>query len=250
MQRATRLATTAFLRRQAPRGLNAIANGILTSSYSPSACIMNQTVRGFSAGSQLVELLQREHAEEMDMNSLEVPPDLVDLQKEVEADWKVVVDGANVRLHRDLSNSIKVQVAFHCQDTIEDEEDFLEEEPATTEDDEEVAASVRLSVALTKAGQTLAMTCLTTPELSVSIQSAAVIDGSTTLEKDGTLPSSEYQGPEFVELAEDLQESFHNYLIKEVGFTENFVAFITMTCDYQEQKQYVQFLENAQKLLK
>ena len=70
-----------------------------------------------------------------------MPPDLVNLKNEVElAGWKIVDNDAMTRLYRTVSN-IKVQISFHCQDTVEtnayeddndeDEEEEEEEESST-----------------------------------------------------------------------------------------------------------------------
>ena len=53
------------------------------------------------------------------------------------------------------------------------------------------------------------------------------------------------QGPEFTELAEDLQESFQNYLTAECGVDEDVTAFISMYCDHREQEEYVSWMKTA-----
>jgi hypothetical protein len=53
------------------------------------------------------------------------------------------------------------------------------------------------------------------------------------------------QGPEFTELAEDLQESFQNYVAEECGVDEDVTAFISMYCDYREQEEYVSWMKTA-----
>jgi hypothetical protein len=135
---------------------------------------------------------------------------------------------------------------------MEYEEDFNfdadeEEEEQEEEEEEEPADPIRFTVSITKAGKTLAITCLTTEELTASIQSVAVT--SSPLVNDVTVPPGEFQGPEFMELAEDLQEAFHNFLNEDVGVAEDVVSFLSMYCDYKEQTQYVQFLEDTKTLL-
>ncbi len=57
------------------------------------------------------------------------------------------------------------------------------------------------------------------------------------------------QGPEFDELASDLQEAFHNYIVKECGVDEDVTAFITMYADYREQEEYVSWMKTAVSVL-
>jgi complement component 1 Q subcomponent-binding protein len=201
--------------------------------------------RSFSA---LTDLLQREHAEEVESNTTEMPADLADLKSllEQEDDWKIVDDGAMTKLYRTLGTAAKVQVAFHCQDTVEEGAGLLDEEVFEGDDEEEPSDPIRFNVTITKAGKTLAMTCITTDDLAASIQSLAV---TGQLQDDYLIAASEYQGPEFAELAQDLQEEFHNYLEDEVGVSENLISFLSMYCDYKEQTMYVKFLSDAKSLV-
>jgi hypothetical protein len=57
------------------------------------------------------------------------------------------------------------------------------------------------------------------------------------------------QGPEFTELAEDLQDAFHTYVEKECGVDEDVTAFITMYADYREQEEYVAWMKTANSVL-
>ncbi|GAX23666.1 hypothetical protein FisN_12Hh240 [Fistulifera solaris] len=195
----------------------------------------------------LVDILGREHAEEIENESTTMPEDLGSLKKTLENEhgWKIVDDGAMTKLYRTIGSS-KVQVTFHCQDAVEmdDEEDFDEEAI-------EAAAPVRFTVTVTKAGKTLAMTCITTEDLSVSIQNIVNTSDqqAETMLRENVIPSDVYQGPEFVELAEDLQDAFHNYLIEDVGIGSDFVSFVSMYCDFKEQTEYVNFLEDTKAIL-
>ena len=54
-----------------------------------------------------------------------------------------------------------------------------------------------------------------------------------------------HQGPEFTELAEDLQESFQTYVVEECGVDEDVTAFISMYADYREQEEYVSWMKTA-----
>jgi hypothetical protein len=216
--------------------------------------LLSSTRAAFSSTTTttLIDLLKREQAEEAE-NTATMPAELANLKALLEKDWKIVDDGAMTRLHKTLESSAKVQVVFHCQDMVQyEDEDFMPEEEEQEgeqeeEEEEESAVPIRFTVTITKAGKTLAMTCLTTEDLNASIQGVVVT--SSELLPGMTLPPDEFQGPEFIELAEDLQEAFHNFLNEDVGVAEDVVSFLSMYCDYKEQTQYVQFLEDTKTLL-
>jgi complement component 1 Q subcomponent-binding protein, mitochondrial len=207
----------------------------------------------------LVDLLAREHLEELDNDSIRLPPALSELKAQVAQIWTIVDDGPITRLHRTLaSNKVKVQIDFHCQDTVEEEEEQQDEQEDDSnapeeEEEEENAAQVRFTVTLTKAGKSLIIVCLSTPDVSIDIQSATTVPAQdhVTADKDTgfSVSPNHYQGPEFGDLAEDLQDAFYSYLKEDLGVTSDVVSFITMYCDFKEQTEYVQFLEDAQKLL-
>ena len=239
-----RLLCSSAIRRQVPQVASLYMKG--TASRLPSMAqklAPQPTNRCFSA---LADILKREHTEEIDNNTTEMPPDLSDVKTALEQEegWKIVDDGALTKLYRTLSNGSKVQIAFHCQDTVEDVEGCIEDDGYAGD---EAAVPIRFHVAVTKAGKTLAMTCLTTEDLSASIQSVAV---TGQLQDDYLVAASDYQGPEFVELAEDLQESFHDFLLDDIGVSENVVSFLSMYCDFKEQTEYVKFLSEARNLVK
>jgi len=213
-----------------------------------------------------MDILAREHAEEKENDSTTLPEELKELRDDLtnKGGWKVVdaPDTAITRMIKTHAKTgLKVQISFHCQDTVESmegEEEMVEpEEPATDEEaaDEEVEPSVplRFTVLASKAGQTLVFTCLTEQGVA-QIQSVALAttDDETSILNSGAVAADHYQGPEFVELAQDLQYAYQNFLEQEedgVGITEDVAAFIAMYADYKEQTQYVQFLEKCQKIL-
>ena len=201
------------------------------------------SVRFFSAKEDLLDILTREHAEEIENDSTAVPPELAELKSSLEKDWKIVDDGATTRMFRSVGSS-KVQVFFHCQDTVEvTDEDY--EEPV----EEEAAAPVRFAVMATKAGKTLVLTCIS-EDATAKIQGAGItMDDVETIQQKSGIDSNQYQGPEFTELAEDLQDSFHTYLEEELGINENVASFVAMQADFREQINYVQFLEDAKSAL-
>jgi len=109
-----------------------------------------QTKRLFSSDAHQVlsDILTREYEEELEneASSGALPPDLESLKKALEVDWKIVTDGAMTKLYRTLSSTSppsKVQVSFHCQDTVAvvSELDEVEYGGSETEDYEEEAGT-------------------------------------------------------------------------------------------------------------
>lgn len=199
--------------------------------------------RYFSA-EDLSALLAREHAEEIENDSAAMPPDLEELKKNLEQEWKIVDDGAMTRLYKNVGSS-KVQVSFHCQDNVAIEtEDFSEDVEADPEEGE----PIRFTVTVTKAGKSMVLTCLsefaTARIQSVSLSS----DPVETIQTSG-IAAHQYQGPEFIELAEDLQDAFHAYLDEELGVSQDVATFVAMWADLKEQREYVHFLEDAKGLM-
>ena len=58
-----------------------------------------------------------------------------------------------------------------------------------------------------------------------------------------------FQGPDFDELAEDLQISFESYVEKECGVDETVRLFVLMYADYREQEEYVSWMKTAVEIL-
>jgi complement component 1 Q subcomponent-binding protein, mitochondrial len=119
-------------------------------------------------------------------------------------------------------------------------------------DEEELAARIRFTTVVTKAGKHMVFTCIS-EDAQATIENVAVSTGGASVDdilKAGSVDEQQYQGPEFSELAEDLQESFHVYLQDHVGINESVASFISMYADYREQAEYVDFLKDAQTVLK
>jgi complement component 1 Q subcomponent-binding protein len=204
-------------------------------------------IRHFSKESQtnLVDILAREEQEEVDSGNTEMPEELADLKSRLESDWRIVDDGANTQL---FLNDKKVQISFHCQDTVEEEVAYEDDEEV--DDDDEPMAPVRFTVTLSKAGKTLVISCLS--EFGIAKIDSVV---STTSAPDvvhanqGVLEKTEYQGPDFLELAEDLQDAFAVFLEDECNVNSDVATFVAMYTDYKEQMQYAQFLKDAQSII-
>jgi len=222
-----------------------------------SAITSNNNGRSFSSKSTLLEILGREEQEEEDTGNMEMPSELLDLKNTIEESWKIVEDGATTDLFRiESPSSNKIQVSFHCQDTVEaveepDYEEVLEEEETEEEEDEEASSPVRFTVTVTKAGKSLNFACFSEYG-QVKIEGVSTTASSTAEyvhENQGTLPKIEYQGPDYPELAEDLQDALTVYLDEECGVNSDIAAFIAMFADYREETQYVNFLKQAQSIV-
>lgn len=203
-----------------------------------------------NAADELIDLLNREHAEEIENNSIAMPDSLKDLHSQLTQNqgWKIVSDdnSAMTKLYKTVDTA-KVQVSFHCQDAAEpmDEED---EQP--NEEQEERAASVRFTISVTKSGKTLVLVCIVDDGM-IRIQNTAMagsVQDIDSLHSTGINPNL-YQGPEFTELAEDLQVAFHAYIEDYLGIDSDVAAYISMQFDFQEQCQYVKFLEETKSLI-
>lgn len=183
--------------------------------------------------SNLLAALRKEFQEESGQS--EMTEDLMALKNNIEENWRIVEEGATTHLY---SKSQKVQVSFHCQDSVEEleanEEEYENEEV-------EVSAPIHFQVTLNKVGKCLVLECLS------DCGEARVVGVRTTAED--VEESQLYQGPDFVELDETLQESFLCFLREELAVDDEVASFIAMYSDYREQMQYVQFLKDVQSII-
>merc|ERR1712216_1037274 len=112
-----------------------------------------------------------------------------------------------------------------------------------------MGASFRFVVTATKAGKSIVMNCMSSEGVA-SIESLAVTaEDIETIQSNGGIDTKQYQGPEFIELDEDLQRAFHDYLETDLGVNGDLASFICMYADYKEQAQYVQFLKDAKNII-
>jgi complement component 1 Q subcomponent-binding protein len=196
-----------------------------------------------------VDILAGEENEEVDSGNVELPSELAELKSQLETDWRIVVDDDSATTQLFLKDK-KVQVFFHFQDTIPEEtdNDMLDEDDA--EDEEEPSPAVRFTVTVSKAGKTVVVNCL-------SKFGEGKIEGVTTMTvladvvhaNQGNVEKGDYQGPDFLELAEDLQETFGVYFEEECGITSDVTTFVAIYTDYKERQQYVQFLKDMQSVI-
>jgi len=199
------------------------------------------TNRYFSS-SNLSDILERELAEEKEKGSM-LPDDLQELKETVSKDWTIVNDdeSGTVKLFR-KEGPQKVAVVFHCQDTLE--EDFVDED-----DEEEPSPEVRFTLTVTKAGKTVVLGCVSA-EANAYVESVATTTEDVELiHNTGKVDEKLYQGPQFDELAEDLQDAFTEFVQQECGITSDVAAFISMFADFREQEEYTRWLQQVQSII-
>ena len=193
--------------------------------------------RSFSTSQDLARVLDREIGEEEQESNGEMPDSLAELQQSLESDWRIVHGkmGAVVQMYKkqSLGNGSKVVVEFHCQDTEVDE------------DDEEVAPAIRFVVSVQKATQCMIVQCVTEDaELIIEgVQIRDLANGESALV--ATQSKTPYQGPVVSELADDLQQSFLDFVQTECGVSTDVAAFISMYADYKEQAHYMEWLQTV-----
>ena len=212
-----------------------LLQGKNTTPFSAGRCFS-------SAADELSAILERELAEEIEEGREEMPEEVAELKSTIEKDWKIVDDGATTRLIRSVGG-IKVVVSFHCQDTVEGLDEEIPEE-----DEEEPAAPFRFEILVSKAGNTLVLSCMTNAGVTTVDGASITTEDIEKIHAHG-IGRNLYQGPEFPELAEDLQDAFHEYIYSELGVNDDVSAFISMYADYKEQSEYVGFLKNVGKFL-
>jgi len=211
--------------------------------YSVSAPVM----------ADLASVLASEAEAEQLSGTTGIPEELSSLQSKLESEWRIVdnQDSAIVQL---FLKDEKVQLSFHCQDTIEevgdhDEEDYAEDDDDDKEEEED-AMPVRFTVTETKAGKTLVINCISEGgEVKIEGVATSTQDVDSIHSQQGTLSKTSYEGPEFMELDEALQEAFYTYLEDQLAVTSDVAAFVAMYTDYKEQQLYCQFLLDAKSII-
>lgn len=275
--------TTSLTECRVPLTLEKKNNNILhhkTTQTFPTTIRASAETRTFSTDTDedsstrtLPEILLDEiKEEEEDSQSTQIPDDLAQLMKEdIEPHWRVSSSNSSavVTLYKKekLSNGSKVVISFHCQDTLPPSEEEMDAplldamsnintDDKSSEDDDEMeeeeASPVRFQVRVTKAGKTMLFKCLSEHSEAV-IESLCLVDEllDDSLSSDDNKNLSElFQGPEFTELAEELQDALHHYLEVDCGVDENVAAFISMYTDYKEQTEYVAWLKGVHTMIK
>ncbi|KAF0745554.1 hypothetical protein Ae201684_000010 [Aphanomyces euteiches] len=133
-----------------------------------------------------------------------------------------------------------IDVRFNIQDVadVADQEYDEEDEDEEGEYDDDVLPCIRFTARISKQNEALVFDCVASSVLTV--------EGVLHTENMDELNESDYEGPRFGDLEEDVQEAFADYL-NERHINDDLANFITQFADLKEQKEYVTFLEGAQK---
>lgn len=214
--------------------------------------------------STLIKNLEREINAENEVGNCNMPEHLSELYAIVSNSWSILVDdssssSATVKLVKKepMNGGGKVSIVFHCQDTIDFEEDHMFESDDNGEEEqrnnidfedkrnEEESPSTKFDIYVSRLGMTMKLTC-SSQDSQVSVDSVITFKGKVS---DEPIDEDSYRGPNLDELPEDLQEGFSNYVIKECGVNEDVAVFVTMFADYQEQKEYIKWLKDVKKII-
>jgi complement component 1 Q subcomponent-binding protein len=198
-----------------------------------------------SAADELKDILERERDEEIEN---ETPPqELLELRATVENDWKIVEpDNASFKLVK--KGSPKVSLSVHCQDYLDEMEHGMDGGDGGEDEGEDFVPPLRFTAIVTKAGKSLVFQCLSENGMP-RIEAVGVTKDSVDNILANGVDKMQYQGPEFTELAEDLQDKFLEYLQDDCGVNEDVATFLAMFADFKEEKSYVVFLEDAKTVL-
>merc|ERR1712157_238050 len=178
--------------------------------------------------------------------------ELMDLKSEIEIEWRIVekeTDACVTLFKKELSSKgMKIALSFHCQDTVDQE--ATEDEEMLEEEVEEPSGGVRLIISANKDGKNLIISCITR-DGATNVDSVTIRDGDIVDQGFQHLGTENYyQGPEFYDLASDLQEAFDSFIVEECGVTESVSTFVSMYSDYKEQLEYVHWLNKIDKLIR
>ncbi|WAR56541.1 hypothetical protein PtB15_7B390 [Puccinia triticina] len=231
---------------------------------SPQACSQILSVqRHFSVGpvsrsagetdSQLVDKLEAEISYEKDAESTEDPQWL----KEFKADGTFQITDKpgsdEVTLTRKFGNE-HIRIVFSCSDSETDEmNDELEEE--SEDDDKEAIGNcrIRTAISIMKPGKGGMVIDSSTDGASFDIENVSFYDDEK-LALDETHESDWkrrglYFGPTFIDLDEELQRSFAEFL-EERAIGSELAAVVLDLADHKEQKEYVNWLDKMSKFIK
>ncbi|OQS02052.1 hypothetical protein THRCLA_05548 [Thraustotheca clavata] len=196
--------------------------------------------RFFSTEDALSSLLSRELAEEK--ANCFVSDELETLREKVLKTFKIHDTPGNVAITlKSKYNDELIDVNFNVQDIAETEEAYEDEDGEGEYDDEEedVLPNIRFTARIVKNNQALIFDCVASSILT--------IDSVMHLEENSDeVDNNVYHGPRFMDLENDVQEAFADYL-NDRHINDELANFIMEYSDLKEQKEYVTFLENVQK---
>ncbi|CAK4082351.1 unnamed protein product [Aphanomyces euteiches] len=208
-----------------------------SAAFKASPALSANIGRRFSSG--LSSLLGRELTEEK--ANCFVSEELEALREKVLANFKI--QDTPGKMDVILTGKYKqevIDVRFNIQDVadVADQEYDEEDEDEEGEYDDDVLPCIRFTARISKQNEALVFDCVASSVLTV--------EGVLHTENMDELNESDYEGPRFGDLEEDVQEAFADYL-NERHINDDLANFITQFADLKEQKEYVTFLEGAQK---
>jgi len=213
--------------------------------YSLRSMSSNNSVsRLFSsdARSDLMNTLEREIEEEETNNTYDMPEELIELKSLVEKKWRIQeVSGSTFRLYgkEPGHQGSKVMIEFHCQDTVENNDSFGDED--NSEEVEEDSAGLRFKVVFNRSGKRLIFFC-------TSEHAEFKLNNVMFSNEDG-IEEEAYRGPALSELDEELYECLAVFLRDDCGINENVAAFIAMYSDFCEQREYTNWLNSIKSII-
>jgi len=216
----------------------------------------NQRIKYFSseAADNLASLLSREIDDEDSTGNNVVPNEVKKLKTLIEKDWRIVEKpgvGAITLYKKVNPDGMKIAIQFHCQDTETPETEGPDEDDDANEDEEEGEAggNLRFMVCCNKAGKNIVIGCATEGG-QADIETVVIRDGET-VDEGFVLRGTEnlYQGPEFFDLASDLQEAFNVHVQEDCGVDESVSAFLVMYTDFKEQVEYTHWLKTVHDIM-
>jgi len=219
----------------------------------PKYKYFSKSSKNFSTESSdnLAHLIARELEDEESSGNNVLPTEAAKLKKIIEKDWSIVDKpsiGYATLYKKDNPNGMKIAIQFHCQDTenpdsAENPLDGDDEGDEENDQGAEESGSLRFMVSCNKAGKNMVIGCITGGG-QAEVETVVVRDGDT-VDEGFILRGTEhlYQGPEFYDLASDLQESFNVFLQEDCGVDETVSSFLVMYTDFKEQTEYEHWLK-------
>ena len=192
------------------------------------------------AKKELIEVLDREYAYEKNSEeaSPKMPSHLESFLKDTGFMLETADGSSQAKLIRESGNE-KITISFNIVPEYQEQE---QETDGNEEEEEDLEATVDLTVDITKKDSTL------------TFHMTAVEEGDFLVNEVQFAPRNPddmtvtYLGPKFDDLAEELQDSFADYL-EDRGLTEGLNDFIHEYAQWKEQSEYMRWLENVKKFL-
>lgn len=226
-----------------------INNNIITCNNYQNKCNYFST----EASDELSSIVSREIDDEVSSGNNELPKEVLKLKTLIEKDWRIVEKpglGSITLYKKDVTiPNMKIGIQFHCQDT-ESSAPEGQQQDEEEEEEEEGSGNLRFMVCCNKDGKNIVIGCVTEGG-QAEIETVVIRDGDT-VDEGFILRGTEnlYQGPEYFDLAQDLQDAFNTLLIEDCGVDEGVSSFLVMYTDFKEQTEYVHWLKNVHGIFK